>query len=125
MKNKQAGFTLIELMIAMVVFAIGILAYLTLFTKATTARSYSAEMEAGAAAVQEVIDEVMAQSYTNIAGGSQSVQKSGVTYGCATAVNEPDSNRFKVITTIVTWADVRNRSHSLTFRSNVANYRDN
>ena len=121
--HNSKGFTIMEVMIAMVIFAIGILGMVKLQVAATLGNTTSRTMSEATAAAVDNIEKLLNDSYddtADIPAGTPVVlvSESGVPYNISRTVKEiqlnPSSNTYNVkqIETVVQWND---RGQSKTF----------
>ena len=83
----QAGFTLIEALIAMVILAFGLIAITNLLIVAASSNSVGNMSSAATALASQQLELLKAQSYTNIApGGSLTADQSVVEQGAMVTV---------------------------------------
>lgn len=64
LKNKQSGFTLIEVFAAMVVFALGLLALTKLQVTSIAANSFANDLSQAATLAENTMEQLMALAYT-------------------------------------------------------------
>ena len=99
MKLTKMGFTLVEVMVALLVFTLGVLGAV----KATggLARMVSeGKQEAGAAAIaQDRMERLRATSCASMAGGSETVRK----YSVSWAVTSPVSSDSRAVTVVAAY----------------------
>jgi len=89
--NKEKGFTLIEVMIAMAIFAIGILGVAKMQINAISGNAKAREYSEASAFAQGQIESLMSTSFDNIvlAGNSSTVNAGGYTVQ-TTILNQAD-----------------------------------
>ena len=124
---NQEGAGLVEVLVAMIILAIGFLVLIKF--QADLSRgvsSVSQQLEAKAIA-EDKINELRhfiaikastgTPAYENIASGSSSVTKSSTTYTVNWTVTEVSDPPYKVIRVIVSWTDQTNTAQSITIDS--------
>lgn len=132
-RNSQAGFTLVELLVAVVILSVGLLGLAQLQVSAIRTNAQSASSTAATALAQRIVEEVAAMSsedpmFDGPGGGTWpgspiSVAGAGtynITYNVAqvTAAGTPVTNVFQVSITVTSSTDVMhvlgNRVRSVT-----------
>ena len=109
--KKLNGFTLIEIMIALVILSFALLALAALMVTTTKNNSYGSHMTEAATFAQDKLEELRAIRWHDISDGAGSDQKSGSTgvnylrnWGVTT------NGDLKTITLTVNWQDRINHS---------------
>lgn len=126
----QAGFTLIELFIAIVILAIGLLGTAALTTGVVRGNLSSRNMTTATAIAQSCFEENRRVGYSNVgsvpAGGSNncisgtaSVTSGGVSFTRSLAIDTSVSN-IKTLTVTVSWSDGAAGNKSITFKTVLA-----
>lgn len=122
MKTDQSGFTLVEVMIAVLIFAISLLAYLSFFNKSARERTFAAELAAGSAIVQQIVDEKLALPYAYIISDSSTVTQDQITYTCDNSFSDANMpNKLKSVHTTISWQSRSGADHTFEIESYVAN----
>ncbi|MDY6839216.1 MAG: prepilin-type N-terminal cleavage/methylation domain-containing protein [Thermodesulfobacteriota bacterium] len=86
MKKSQKGFTLMEVMLAIVVFSIGVFAVGTMQMRSVAANKYARELTEATALAQRQIEEMMFWDYDDV----RLTDGDGVDTGTAGLENNPD-----------------------------------
>ncbi len=108
--RKQSGFTLIEVMIALVILAVGLLALMTMQIVSIRANAFSSEMTYAAMLAQSRLEQIRNMTYDSISTGtvtdtvSASDTTKGTAYDVETKVedNTPATD-MKTVTLTVKW----------------------
>jgi prepilin-type N-terminal cleavage/methylation domain-containing protein len=113
--KKMNGFTLIEVLVALIILAISLLALAGLMVTTTKNNSSGNHMTEAATFAQDKLEELRAMRWENLPVGTSSDQKSG-----STGINytrnwkvEP-GGVLKTITISINWQDRTNHSIGLT-----------
>jgi len=111
------GFTLIEVMIAILILAIGMMAMALLQVTAIRGGSFANQMTQASIYGQDKIEELKNTSYSSVVTAADTVTSSnGVTFNrswtVATDSPYPDS---KTITLTVSWTGPQGQNHSVQF----------
>jgi type IV pilus assembly protein PilV len=123
--GNQAGFTLIELFIAIVLLTIGLLGTAALTTGIIRGNQASRNMTTATAIAQSCLEENQRVGYTNAGAGSSgclsgsvNVTQGGVTFTRALTVapSVPDTTNIRTLTVTVSWSEgaVGTKSTTLT-----------
>ena len=90
----QKGFTLIEVLIAMTVFAVGILAVMSMITTAIGGNAKAVAITDATMLSSDVMEEIMALPYdsTDLDAGSHTGSSAGYTVTWDVSVDDPISN---------------------------------
>jgi type IV pilus assembly protein PilV len=112
--RKSAGFTLLEILIALIIFSIGILALTSLTVTATRTGSYGGRMTEAVTFAQDKLEELKASSWGNIvSGGDQKTGPTGVNYTRNWKVLEKETRNLKTVSITIDWKDRADHSISL------------
>ncbi len=115
--TPQGGFTLIEILLAMVIFSIS---FLGLAAGATTVMKSNHSSYYNTVAnnlAQDKLEELMAMNVTAIGGGNDTEKVGAVTFTRTWTTDDVDVAGLRKITVVITWND--QRAHSLTISSAV------
>ena len=111
------GFSLVEMLIALVILAISLLALAGLMAATTRNNSFGGHMTEAATFAQDKLEELKAIPWTNIIGGADTKPGStGITYtrtwNVSTLLNPvpPPNDLLKAVTITVNWNDGISRS---------------
>ena len=111
------GFSMIEMLIALVILAISLLALAGLMATTTRSNAFGGHMTEAATFAQDKLEELKAIPWTNIVGGTDTKPGStGITYtrtwNVSTLLNPvpPPNDLLKAVTITVNWNDGISRS---------------
>ena len=122
---KSKGFTLIEVLIALVILSVAFLALAGLMVQTTKNNSFGGHITEAATFAQDKLEELRASSWVAITSGSDKMTSSGLGYdrnwtvvpnAIVAPYTEPTLN---TVTITVNWNDRTN--HSIRFISSIAN----
>ncbi len=112
--RKATGFTLIEILIALVIFSISILAFAGLTVTATRTGSYGGRMTEAVTFAQDKLEELKANSWEKIvSGGDQETGPTGINYTRNWKVLEKETRNLKTVSITIDWKDRVDHSISL------------
>jgi len=112
--KKLAGFTLIEILIALVIFSISVLAFAGLTVTATRTGSYGGRMTEAVTFAQDKLEELKANSWENIvSGGDRETGPTGINYTRNWKVLEKETRNLKTVSITIDWND--RVDHSISF----------
>lgn len=119
--REAAGFTLMEVLVAMTILSVGLLGVAGLTTGVIKGNLYSKNVTSATVVAEQMIEEVQRVGYTNAnsLAGTATVSMGGTTYTRQTTVNNatPEANMKEVIVT-VSWNP---GNYSATLRTIIAN----
>jgi prepilin-type N-terminal cleavage/methylation domain-containing protein len=114
---KSKGFSLIEMLIALVILSISLLALAGLMVTTTKNNSFGSHMTEAATFAQDKLEELRVTRWTNIVSGNDTVQGStGIQYNRSWNVstlpnpNPPPNDLQKTANILIRWYDGINRS---------------
>ena len=119
MKNSKAGFTLIELVVALLIFSIGILGFVKLQGESIRGNAFGQQLTTATSLAQDQVESLVQAGFAsaNLTPGNHagaSVVRSGVTYDLAWAVSTMGSlTAPREVVLTVTWRE-RLLPHSAT-----------
>jgi type II secretion system protein I len=112
--RKSAGFTLLEILIALIIFSIGLLALTSLTVTATRTGSYGGRMTEAVTFAQDKLEELKTNSWDNIVSGAdQKTGPTGVNYTRNWKVLEKETQNLKTVSITIDWND--GVDHSISF----------
>ena len=114
--NDQKGFSLVEVLIAMTIFAIGVLALAQMQVTAIRGNAFSSTTTDGTTLAQDRVEQLMNLPYDDgaLAEGNHGPVTQGVYNVSWNVVNDSAVNNTKTVNVSVTWtANGWNRSVSL------------
>ena len=119
--NEKSGFSLIEVMVALFIFSIGLLAVASMQIRAISGNTSARALTEAAGYAQEAIELVMAQPFSSFALGGPTVIKTEGIYTVNQTVATPPASMAAadafLITVTVNWTESggRQRNIPLTF----------
>jgi type IV pilus assembly protein PilV len=118
--RRSGGFTIIEVLVAMVLMAIGMLGIVALMKGATSASGYSRRATEAAILAEDKLEDLRTAPITTAVDGNDRVDASGVanTEGPfdRTWALVPDGTGLTTITVDVTWSEA-DGAHTIVFRT--------
>ena len=112
--RKSSGFTLIEILVALVIFSISVLAFAGLTVTATKTGAYGGRMTEAVTFAQDKLEELKANSWENIvSGGDQETGPTGINYTRNWKVLEKETRNLKTVSITIDWND--RVDHSISF----------
>lgn len=120
-QDKLKGFSLIEVLIALVILSVSLLALAGLMVQTTQNNSFGSHMTEASTVAQDAFERLRARSYNSMMGGVDSITGStGQSYTRNwVIVNNADSTQ-KLTTITVNWSDPIN--HTISFNYNILNF---
>jgi type II secretion system protein I len=113
-QKKSAGFTLLEILVALIIFSIGILALTSLTVTATRTGSYGGRMTEAVTFAQDKLEELKTNSWEKIVSGTdQETGPTGITYTRNWKVLEKETRNLKTVSIRIDWNDPAHHSISL------------
>lgn len=110
---KSKGFSLIEILIALVILSIALLALAGLMAQTTKNNSFGGRITEAATFAQDKLEELRATSWVVIIPGSDKMSSNGMDFARNWTV--ATSGNLKTITITINWND--KTSHSISLRS--------
>ena len=112
---KSDGFTLIEILVALIILSVSLLALAGLMVTTTKNNSFGGHMTEAATFAQDKLEELRAIRWENISEGGSTDQKGGSTgINYTRNWNVATSGVLKTITISINWQDRTNHSIRLT-----------
>jgi type IV pilus assembly protein PilV len=102
MLRRQRGFSLIEVMIATVLFAIGLIAFAGLEVLAVRNSTYSKDYGKANTYAQQKVEELKGTAWTSVATGSDTLEEK---FTRTWMVTETEEKIMKTVAVSVTWVD--------------------
>jgi type IV pilus assembly protein PilV len=119
---NSKGFTLIEVLVALVILAVSLLALAGLMTTSTRNTASGGRLTEAATFAQDKLEELRAIKWGDVASNSDSVTGStGITYTRSWEIGGTDTDPLKEILVTINWDDPTRRS--LRFLSVLSNPR--
>ena len=112
--KRSSGFTLLEILIALIIFSVGILALTSLTVTATKTGSYGGRMSEAVTFAQDKLEELKANSWDKIVSGAdQETGPTGISYTRIWKVLEKETRNLKTVSITIDWKDRVDHSVSL------------
>ena len=109
---KSDGFSLIEILIALVILSISLLALAGLMSTTSQNTSFGGHMTEAATLAQDQLEQLRSTSWTTLANGTNTrTGSSGITY--TRTWNVATTGTIKTITITISWTDREFRSFNL------------
>jgi type IV pilus assembly protein PilV len=126
--KRSKGFTLIEVMVALVILAISLLALAGLMLTTTKNNTFGGHMTEAATFAQDKLEQLRAAPWTGIVAGSDTVTTAitgapgtGISYARNWIVADTPDGTQRWVTITMNWTDpTRKTNHSLSLRAVVS-----
>lgn len=116
---KSKGFTMIEILVALVILSVSLLALAGLMAMTTKNTSYGGHMTEAATFAQDKLEELRVTPWANVANGNDArIGSTGINYTRTWAVVTSGAGNLRTVTITVNWTD--QTSHSIRFVSAIA-----
>jgi len=113
-QRKCGGFTLLEVLVALIIFSVGILALTSLTVTATRTGAYGGRMSEAVTFAQDKLEELKANSWDKIVSGvDQETGPTGIYYARNWKVLERETRNLKTVSITIEWNDPVDHSISL------------
>jgi prepilin-type N-terminal cleavage/methylation domain-containing protein len=112
---RSKGFSLVEVMIAMLILAIALLALAGLMVTTTRNSSFGGHMTEASTFAQDKLEQLRVSPWTGVATGNDTLQGStGITYTRNWAVTPNADGNQRWVSITLTWTDpTKNSNHSM------------
>jgi type IV pilus assembly protein PilV len=120
--KRTKGFTLIEVMVALVILAIALLALAGLMLTTTRNNSFGGHMTEAATFAQDKLEQLRAAPWTGIIAGADTVLGStGISYSRNWLTKDTPDGTQRWVTITINWSDpTKKASHSISLRAAVS-----
>ena len=124
LKDRQSGFTLLEVMVAIVILTIGLLGTAGLTTGVIKGNRYSKNVTSATAVAQTRLEEIKSGGYanattTNFPGDTVTMGSTPFTRTVAITNSSPAAN-MKTVSVTVSWKEANNSSRSVNLQTILA-----
>jgi len=114
--NRTRGFSLVEVLIAIVILSVSLLALAGLMVQTTKNNSYGSHMTEASTFAQDRMERLRALLYNSMTGGTDVVTGStGQSYTRTWVITRDASSTTAETTVTINWSDPTNRSISFTY----------
>jgi type IV pilus assembly protein PilV len=126
MESVQSGFTLIEVLVAMVILTVGLLGTAGLTTGIIKGNFYSKNLTSATAIAQTQLEAVQNKGYagantTNFPSATATVGMGGVNFSRTTTItNDSPASNMKTISVVVSWNEANNAARTVTLQTILA-----
>ncbi len=110
----SSGFTLVEVLIAMVILSVGLLAVAGMMGIAIQANAYGSKLSLANRSAQQKLEELKNADYATVVTYADAADANGLTRSWTVTNDTPIANT-KTIVTSVTWTDSKGRSRAVQF----------
>jgi len=121
---SQNGFTLLEVLVAIVILTIGLLGTAGLTTGVIRGNHYSKNITSATAAGQTLLESVKSSGYTNATSANfpnDTVTMGGTTFTrTATITNSSPAANMKTVSVTVSWTESNNTARSVNLQTILA-----
>jgi len=112
--KKTAGFSLLEILVALVILSISVLAFAGMTVTSTRTGGYGGRMTEAVTFAQDKIEELKVSSWDHVVSGAdQGTGPTGINYTRTWKVVEKDTRNLKTVSVKVEWNDRVDHSISL------------
>lgn len=122
--TSQNGFTLLEVLVAIVILTIGLLGTAGLTTGVIRGNHYSKNLTSATAAAQTQLESVKGSGYSNATAANfpnDTVTMGGMTFTRTTTVtNSSPAANMKTVSVTVSWTESNNTSRSVNLQTILA-----
>jgi prepilin-type N-terminal cleavage/methylation domain-containing protein len=118
--RREGGFTVVEVLVAIVVLSITLMALGPIMAGISRGNRYGQHVTAASARVQEKIEELKSKPYDKVVNGSDVLTSPGMTRTW-TVVSEPVDGALKEVDVSVSWKEPGNKSRTVSVKTYIAN----
>jgi prepilin-type N-terminal cleavage/methylation domain-containing protein len=116
MLRTEKGFSLIEVMIALVLFAVGLLAFASLEVTAIRNSTYSKDYGKGNTYAQQKMEELKGTAWASLSAGSDTLEEK---FTRTWTVVETETHLMKQVVVNVAWVDPSYGTKQVTFQTDI------
>jgi len=107
-RKEQGGFSLIELLAAMVILCIGLLALFSCFGTTIISNAYAAERADAVRVAQAEMEAVKGLSFDDVSSKNKQIDRNGIIYACQIMASARQDNPYlKDVAVTVSWISHR------------------
>ena len=118
--RREGGFTVVEVLVAIVVLSITLMALGPIMAGITRGNRYGQHVTSASARVQEKIEELKSRPYAEIENGSDVLTAPGMTRTWK-VVSEPVEGALKEVDVSVSWKEPGNKTRTVSVKTYIAN----
>ena len=115
-KNKSQGFTLMEVLIAIVILSVGLLGLASLTVGIINGTAFSKNLSTATTLAQDKMEELCEQDYSGVAVETKGPLLTFPNYNREVVVDTTTLTDMKIVTVTVFWTD-RNGEHSVPLKT--------
>jgi prepilin-type N-terminal cleavage/methylation domain-containing protein len=113
-KREPQGFSLIEVLIALILLAVSLLGVSALMAKATRNTSNGGHLTEAATFAQDRLEGLKVIPYANLASGADTrTSSTGINYTRVLTVVPNGDDSLRTVTVTVNWSDGTKKNHSI------------
>lgn len=114
MPKTVKGFSLIEVMMAMVILAVGLLALISMQGTFASGNAQSRQIMRATDIAANKIEEFSVQDYDSVSDGNATITTYPIDYDLTWSVTENATSKIKVMDIVVSW-QLKGQGHSVDF----------
>jgi prepilin-type N-terminal cleavage/methylation domain-containing protein len=119
-RRREGGFTVVEVLVAIVVLSITLMALGPIMAGITRGNRYGQHVTSASARVQEKIEELKGRPYEKVTAGSVGLTSPGMSRTWK-VVSEPVTGALKEVDVSVSWKEPGNKTRTVSVKTYIAN----